>query len=89
MIQRIELSITETWLRQEHGSILSAATTAKLMGFKSVDALRQARRAKRLPITMFEVEGRRGWFSSARDVAQWLEKTTGPMGPPFTVRSET
>lgn len=80
MIQRIELATIETWLFREHGAILSAATTARLLGFKSVDSLRQARRAKRLPIPMFEIEGRRGWFSSTRDVALWLERTAGYEG---------
>ncbi|QNK03471.1 hypothetical protein [Dyella telluris] len=63
-------------LVKSHGFILSAGATAKVMGFGSTDALRFARAAGRLPIQMFLVEGRRGWFASAEDVATWLDKTT-------------
>lgn len=69
-------SPTFTMLVKAHGLILSAAVTAKYLGFPSTDALRLARRRGRLPVSMFPIEGRRGWFSSARDVAQWLDETT-------------
>ncbi|GLQ50057.1 hypothetical protein GCM10010872_15060 [Dyella flava] len=63
-------------LLKAHGWILSAATTAKLLGFPSTDALRMARTHGRLPIDMFLIEGRRGWFASSADVATWLDRTT-------------
>ncbi|MGO4519024.1 hypothetical protein AB4076_00290 [Dyella sp. 2RAF44] len=69
-------SPTLTMLVKAHGLVLTATTTAKFLGFPSTDALRMARRSGRLPIEMFAIEGRRGWFSSARDVAQWLDQTT-------------
>lgn len=61
------------WLVQTYGPLLDAAATAKAMGFRSPDALRQARRDGRLPIPMFKIEGRRGWFSSTPVVAEWLD----------------
>jgi hypothetical protein len=76
---RFRHSPTEAWLLQEHGPVLSAGATAKLMGFRSVDALRQARRSNRLPVQMFMIEGRRGWFSSTQDVAAWLEAAAKPI----------
>lgn len=63
-------------LVKSNGFILSAAATAKAMGFGSTDALRFARAGGRLPIKMFLVEGRRGWFAAAEDVAKWLDETT-------------
>ena len=62
-------------LIQEHGLVLSASTTAKLLGYRT-DALRQARIRKQLPISMFEIEGRRGWFASTREVANWIDCIT-------------
>lgn len=62
-------------LIQEHGLVLSAPTTAKLLGYRT-DALRQARTRNQLPIYMFEIEGRRGWFASTRDVANWIDCIT-------------
>jgi hypothetical protein len=52
--------------------ILSAAETARLMGFRSVKALANCRSAGRLPIEMFRVPGRRGWFAATQDVRMWL-----------------
>lgn len=68
-------SSTESWLLQEHGPLLCASVAAKVLGYKSTDALRQARIRRRLPIPMFTIEGRRGWFASTQIVAAWLEQT--------------
>ena len=70
-----EPSSTALRLMQEHGPLLPASATAKLLGFNSTDALRQARIRKRLPVPMFAIEGRRGWFASTTVVAAWIEKT--------------
>jgi hypothetical protein len=72
----VDESSTLNTLLKAHGYILSAATTAKLLGFSSTDALRMARSRGRLPIQMFLLEGRRGWFASSEDVALWLDLTT-------------
>ena len=53
--------------------ILSAAQTARVMGFPSTEALAKARQDDRLPIPMFQLPGRRGWFASTQVVRAWLE----------------
>ena len=53
--------------------ILTSAETAKLMGFPSGDALGKARLTGRLPIDMFQLPGRRGWFAATHAVRAWLE----------------
>lgn len=63
-------------LVKAHGWILTAAVTAKYLGFPSTDALRVARKRGQVPIPMFHVEGRSGWFSASRDVASWLDEMT-------------
>ena len=68
-------SPTARWLLKEHGPFLSASVTAKVLGFKSTDALRQARCRQLLPVPMFPLEGRRGWFASTTAVAAWVEHT--------------
>lgn len=55
--------------------LMSAAQTASAMGYPSTDALAKARLAGRLPIEMFQVAGRRGWFASTATVRTWLEQT--------------
>lgn len=68
-------SPTVRWLLKEHGPFLPASVTAKVLGFKSTDALRHARCRQLLPVPMFTLEGRRGWFASTTAVAAWVEKT--------------
>ncbi len=53
--------------------ILSATETARLLGFASTGALAKARQAGRLPIEMFQVPGRRGWFAATPVVRAWLQ----------------
>jgi hypothetical protein len=60
-------------LAVEYGPLLDAAATAKALGFRSQDALRQARRDGRLPIVMFRLPGRRGWFASTQAVIDWID----------------
>lgn len=53
--------------------ILSASETARLLGYASTGALAKARQAGRLPIEMFQVPGRRGWFAATPAVRAWLQ----------------
>jgi len=55
--------------------ILSAADTARLMGFPSREALAKARRTGRLAIEMFTLPGRRGWFARREEVCAWLQQS--------------
>lgn len=54
-------------------AILTSTETARVMGFASTEALSRARLDGRLPISMFRVPGRRGWFAATKDVKTWLE----------------
>jgi hypothetical protein len=53
--------------------VLSGAETARILGFPTTEALYKARQAGRLPIDMFRVPGRRGWFASTPAVREWLQ----------------
>lgn len=77
MTTSVNNSITRE-LAVEHGPLLDAAATAKALGFKSQDALRQARRDGRLPISMFRLPGRRGWFASTQAVIDWIDAQIQP-----------
>lgn len=65
--------------------ILSAGEAARLMGFPTSEALTKARQTGRLPIPMFRIPGRRGWFTATHVVKAWLEQTLaaqdGTTGP--------
>lgn len=55
--------------------IVGATDTARLLGFRTTEALMRARIAGRLPIPMFRLAGRRGWFAATEDIKAWLEDT--------------
>jgi hypothetical protein len=48
--------------------MLTGAETARVMGFPTTDALYKARRAGRLPIEMFRLPDRRGWFEKGEAI---------------------
>jgi hypothetical protein len=60
--------------------ILSAGEAARLMGCPSSEALTKARQTGRLPIPMFQIPGRRGWFAATHVVKAWLEQTLAAHG---------
>lgn len=68
------------------GPLMTAAETARALGFPSTEALAKARLAGRLPFKMFKIPGRRGWFASTDSVEVWLagmlEGISHPEGPP-------
>lgn len=65
-----------TLLLREYGGVLAPAHLARLLGYENVNALARARATGRLPVRVFTIPGRRGWFASTIDVAQWLASTT-------------
>jgi hypothetical protein len=74
---RLDYSATACWLFEAYGAILDSSATAKSLGFKNVSALHQARRSGRLPIVMFKIDGRRGWFSRVKEVGAWIDNGAG------------
>jgi len=59
-------------LTRLYGPLLTSRDLWKILGYASPAAYRQARVRKRLPVTEFEIEGRRGHFVLTKDVALWL-----------------
>jgi len=53
--------------------VLSGPETARIMGFPTTEALYKARQAGRLPIELFRLPGRRGWFAATPALKAWLE----------------
>ena len=59
-------------LQHKFGLLVGGSDLAKLLGFKTMNAFRQAVRRKALPIKVFELENRRGKFALSEDLAHWL-----------------
>lgn len=71
---------TETQLAQEierelyerHGATLGGPPLYRALGFPTAAAMRQAVSRGRMPVSLFDIEGRRGRFALTREVARWL-----------------
>jgi hypothetical protein len=62
----------ELVLSDRYGSLLTLADLATILRYPSVQAVRQARLRGCLPVDVFQLPGRRGWFASAQSVARLL-----------------
>jgi hypothetical protein len=54
------------------GATVGGESLTKALGFRSQEAFRKAHQRGRLPVRTFEIDGRRGRFASATDIAAWL-----------------
>lgn len=68
--------------------VLSGPETARIMGFPTTEALYKARQAGRLPIELFRLPGRRGWFAATPAVRAWLEASFKPQRSPESASTE-
>lgn len=54
------------------GATVGGRSLSMALGYPSQDAFRKAIQRGRVPVTTFEIDGRRGRFAAAADVAAWL-----------------
>ena len=52
--------------------LLTGEELRKAMGFRSVDALRQAIVRQTIPVKVFSLDNRRGKYALVKDIARWL-----------------
>lgn len=67
----------EASLRARFGDLLTLADVAQVLRYPSLQAAQKARLRGALPIPMKRIDGRRGWYATARAVAVFLEKFEG------------
>jgi hypothetical protein len=71
-----------------YGPLINGEALWKALGYRSNDALRQARKRGSVPVAVFPIAGRKGLFSRTDEVESWLASlpTTGeasrPVGKP-------
>jgi len=65
-------SSIEQALLEEHGELMTGASLRRLLHMGHERAFRRALTAGRLPVSVFQLPGRKGWFARTRDVAHWL-----------------
>lgn len=54
------------------GEILRGRDLAPLLGYRAQRTFARAAAAGILPVPVFRMAGRRGWFARTREVAAWL-----------------
>ncbi|HBO1833585.1 TPA: hypothetical protein L4G11_001266 [Pseudomonas aeruginosa] len=64
----------EHQLTARYGTMLGSRDLWRELGYRSPSAFRQALLRGSLDLPVFEVEGRRGRFALARDVAAWIAR---------------
>jgi len=53
---------------------MDSRALSELFKFGSERSFRRAASSGSLPVSVFRVSGRRGWFARTRDVAAWLAR---------------
>lgn len=64
--------LLESDLFQQHGPMMRDEDLRRALGFRTLEAFRQAFYRGDLPVPVFPIEKRRGKFALTRDVAHWL-----------------
>ena len=71
------------------GLMLPPTALAKTLGYPSAQAYRQAVVRGTVPVPLFRVAHRRGYFALARDVAAWVSAQRRAAGSRCETTSET
>lgn len=59
-------------LTERFGTLLGSSALSKALGYSSVTALRQSIARNTVPIAVFKLPKRRGYFAFTKEVAYWL-----------------
>lgn len=62
----------ECQLLPYYGPLLGSRDLWRVLGYSSPGGFRQAKFRNQLPVTVFEIEGRRGSYALTIEVAAWL-----------------
>lgn len=62
----------EAQLIRSIGAIVGGAELSRVLGYPSQGAFRKARSRGRVPVSTYEIDGRRGRFAQVPDIAAWL-----------------
>jgi hypothetical protein len=67
--EELEASLTRTL-----GALIGGEALSKTLGYRTQSAFRRALARGRVPVHVFTIEGRRGRFALAKDLATWLHR---------------
>lgn len=58
---------------QRYGELLTGKPLYRMLGFASGETFRVANKRGNVPLPIFQLANRRGYFALTRDVAAWLK----------------
>lgn len=64
----------EVLYRQQYGELLNATDVAQILRYPSAAAVLKARERGTLPVQMTKLPGRKGWYTTARSLAAFLDQ---------------
>lgn len=67
-------SDTQARLLAKHGELMDGRAIQALLKYPSDRQFRRAVAAGTVPVPVFRLDGRRGWFARTDQVGAWLEK---------------
>lgn len=59
-------------LEKQFGVLVGGTDLIKVLGYPSQAAFRQAKSRQQLPVTVFKISYRRGYFAYCHEIAKWL-----------------
>jgi len=62
----------EYQLTDRHGPMVSSLVLVRILGYASPEAFRQAVARKTIPVPIFKIKNRRGYFALTKDIANWM-----------------
>ncbi len=71
-IEKLAEQLEKDLLLMYASPLITGEDLQKAMGFRSVDALRQAIVRKTIPVKVFSLDNRRGKYALVKDIARWL-----------------
>lgn len=71
-VERLAKQLEADLLSLYGSPLLSGEQLQRAMGYRTVDALRQAILRKTIPVKVFKLSNRRGQYALTKDVANWL-----------------
>lgn len=73
-IEKLAEQLEKDLLLMFGSPLITGDDLQKAMGFRSVDAMRQAIVRKTIPVNVFSIDNRRGKYALVKDIARWLAK---------------
>lgn len=71
-IEKLAEQLEKDLLLMYGSPLITGEDLQKAMGFRSVDALRQAIVRQTIPVKVFSLDNRRGKYALVKDIACWL-----------------